>query len=463
MVLHAQMVVWLSGLLTMLVAAGSPLGEQVEPLFAGLGEGTPGVVILVARNGEVLLELARGSADIDARFPLTINTRFRIGSVSKEFTAAAVLKLQEDGKLSVQDRLSRFIPDWPRADQITLYHLLTHTSGIHDYTKQPDFADHVDQSVTLDRLIEEIEASPPDFDPGTKFLYSNSGYVLLAHVIEQASGASYDSFLQATFFTPLGMHDTGVYPASGALPRAAIGYRNEDGSHPRAPIWHTTKLTGAGSLYSTVRDLFRWNEALFDGHVLSAASLQAAFTVGVLAGDDPAHPEETGYGLGWIIDTLRGQREIGHGGEFDGFGSYLLRLPEQRLTVVVLLNCVPHMPSLQQWSLARELAVRALGDELPPARTPEIDHDVPAEALEAIVGRYDMGGMILTVTREDKRVYFEITGRPKTELFPRSDRTFFVNSGEAEATFVRDAQDQVIKVILKQGGARIDAPRPEED
>jgi CubicO group peptidase (beta-lactamase class C family) len=451
---------WLMGLSTVLIAAdSSPLVEQVEPLFEALGERTPGAVVLVARDGEVLMERSYGSADIESRIPLAINSRFRIGSISKAFTAAAILKLQEDGKISLPDRLSRFIPDWPRGDEITLYHLLTHTSGIHDYTKREEFAANVEQSVTLDRLIEEIKASPPDFDPGTKFLYNNSGYVLLAHVIEQMSGTSYASFLRKTFFEPLGMHDTGVYPVSGELERVAIGYRHENGNHSRATVWHTTKLMGAGSLYSTAHDLFRWNEALFNGRVLSAASLQTAFTVGVLEGDDPTHPEERGYGLGWIIDTLRGQREISHGGEIDGFGSYLLRLPAQHLTVVVLLNCVPQMPSLQQWSLARDLAVRALGDELPAASAPVINQDVPAETLEAVVGRYDMGGMILAVTREDKRVFFEITGRPKTELFPRTDRTFFVNAGEAEATFVRNAQDQVIKVILKQGGARIDAPR----
>lgn len=239
-----------------------------------------------------------------------------------------------------------------------------------------------------------------------------------------------------------------------------MGYRSEDGSYTRATEWHTTKLMGAGSLYSTAHDLYRWNESLFNGHTLSPASLQAAFTVGVVDGDDPTHPEQSGYGLGWIVGTLRGQSEISHGGEFEGFGSYLLRLPAWHLTVVVLLNCVPHMPSLHQWNIARELAIRALADELPPATGPVVNRDIPTEALEIIVGRYDMGdGMILAVSREERRVFFEITGRPKTELFPSTDRTFFVNTGEAEATFVRTEQGRVTKVILKQAGARIDAPR----
>jgi CubicO group peptidase (beta-lactamase class C family) len=282
----------------------------------------------------------------------------------------------------------------------------------------------------------------------------------LGAVIQKVTGETYDSYLRKTFFNPLGMKNTGVYPAGGRLTNEALGYSYENGTVQRGVDWNMSNVAAAGNLYSTARDLSLWNEAIFGGRVLSTASLQAAFTVGVLAGDDPSHPEDTGYGFGWTIDRLNGSREISHGGELAGFGSYLLRLPEYKLTVVVLLNCVPQLPNLQQWVLAREIARRALGPELPREVKKKVVTRVSSAALDVITGRYDMrDGLTMTVTRENDHVFMEITGRKKFEILPESDRTFFVNSGAAEATFVRNVNGQVVKVILKQGGDRIDAPK----
>lgn len=441
-------------------AEENSLASRIDPLFSSVRADTPGAAVLVARDGKVLLAQGYGAADLEAGKPVTPATRFRIGSISKVFTAAAILKLQEQGKLRVNDPLSRYLPDWPNGESITLYHLLSHSSGIHNYTAKPDFLARVAAPIPSGELLESFRRDPADFSPGTGFLYGNSGYALLAAVIEKVSGLSYEAFLRASFFLPLGMADTGVYPREGSLENEAVGYGFRDGSIRLAVKWHRDRLVGCGALYSTTRDLFRWNEALFSGQVLSENTLRAAFTVSVLDRDDPMHPEETGQGLGWFVDKLRGEREVGHGGEMAGFGSYLLRLPEKRLTVVVLLNCMPQRPGLQQWSLAREIAVRTLGAELPPSTEPQVDATVTTEDLERVVGRYHLGaGQILTITREERRVYMEISGRKKTEIFPRTDRIFFVNAGEAEASFVRDPEGRVVKAILKQAGKRIDAPR----
>ena len=360
----------------------------------------------------------------------------------------------------MNDSLSRYFPDWPNGDEITLYHLLSHTSGIRNYTAKPDFLANVTAPIALRDLLDSFQHDPADFRPGTKYRYANSGYALLAAVIEKVSGLGYEQFLRISFFEPFGMVDTGLYPPEGEIENEATGYGFEEGKICPAVKWHRDRLAGCGALYSTARDLFRWNEALFGGRVLAEATLREAFAVALLDLDDPTHPEETGQGPGWFVDKLRGEREVGHGGEFAGFGSYLLRLPEKRLTVVVLLNCVPQRPGLQQWSLAREIATRTLGAELPPAAAPQSDPTVALEDLERVTGRYDMGGgQAMAVTREARRVYMEILGRPKTELFPRTDRIFFVNEGEAEATFVRDREGRVVKAILKQSGQRIDAPR----
>ena len=444
------------------VASEPPaLASQVDALFEGsVRSDTPGAAVLIARGGKIKLEKGYGLARVESRLPVTSETRFRIGSITKQFTAAAILKLEEEGELSVNDPVSKYIPDWPKGGEVTIRHLLTHSSGIHNFTAKPAFQTNVTVATSLEALISSFKNDPYDFAPGEKFLYSNSGYVLLGFIIEKVSGEAYASYLRRTFFEPLGMKNTGVYPTGPTLENEAFGYSYENGAVQRSVNWEMSNVASAGNLYSTARDLFLWNEALFSGRVLSAASARAAFTVGVLAGDDPSHPQDTGYGYGWTIDRLGGAREISHGGELAGFGSYLLRLPEYNLTVVVLLNCVPHLPRLQQWSLAREIARLALGPELPPKAEASAVTNLPSVALEAVVGRYDMGAsMTLNVTRNEDHIYMEVTGRKKFEILPESERTFFVKSGEAEATFVKNANGQIIKVILKQGDQRIDATK----
>ena len=435
--------------------------SQIDALFAdSIRSNTPGAAVLIARDGKRILEKYYGLAQIEASVPITRDTRFRIGSITKQFTAAAILKLAEQGKLSVNDPVSKYIPDWPRGQEVTLRHLLNHSSGIHNFTAKPGFQLNVTTAIPLDVLMASFKHDPYDFTPGAKFSYSNSGYVLLGFIIEKVSGQTYANFLRKTFFEPLGIANTCVYPSSSPLVNEAFGYSYENGAVRRCLNWDMSNVPAAGNLYSTALDLFLWNEALFSGKVLSPTNTRAAFTVGVLAGDDPTHPEDIGYGYGWTMDRLNGAREISHGGELAGFGSYLLRLPDYNLTVVVLLNCVPQLPNLQQWALARRIARITLGPELPPDAEPKIATNVPPTALAGITGRYDMGdGMTLVVTNESGHVFAKITGRKKFELLPESDRTFFVNSGQAVATFVRNTNDQVVKVILRQAGDRIDAPK----
>jgi CubicO group peptidase (beta-lactamase class C family) len=442
-------------------ASDLPLTLQVDALFAdSIHSNTPGAAVLIARDGKILLEKSYGLARIETAIPISSDTRFRIGSITKEFTAAAILKLAEQGKLNVNDPIAKYIPDWPKGHEVTLRLLLNHSSGIHNFTAKPGFQDNVTNAITLDSLITSFKNDPYEFAPGDKFRYCNSGYVLLGFIIQKVSGQPYDAFLRKTFFEPLGMTNTGVYPSGTPLANEAFGYSYENGTVRRSVNWDMSNVPAAGNLYSTARDLFLWNEAVFAGKVLSAANARAAFTVGVLTADDPTYPEDVGDGYGWTMDRLNGAREISHGGELAGFGSYLLRLPNYHLTVVVLLNCVPQLPNLQQWILARQIARLALGPELPPDERPKVATNVPPEALDAITGQYDMAdGMILSVTHEDGHVFAEISGRKKFELLSKSDRTFFVNSDEAEATFVRNTNHQVVKVILRQAGDRIDAPK----
>jgi CubicO group peptidase (beta-lactamase class C family) len=434
--------------------------KLVDSLFGSLVKpDAPGAAVLVARDGRVLFEKGYGLAQVEGHVAAAPDTKFRIGSITKQFTAAAILKLQEEGRLSVSDRLTKFIPDYPRGDEVTIHHLLTHTSGIHSFTDKPDFIASVTTPVTPDDQIRSFRNDPFDFDPGQKFLYNNSGYFLLGFIVEKVSGQPYADYLRLKFFEPLGMKDTGVYRTDRKLDREALGYEFADGAFKRATNWDMSRAGGAGALYSTVEDLSRWNEAVFGGKVLSEASLRAAFTPVLVRGEDPGAPKDSGYGYGWSIATMRGVQEISHGGGLQGFVSYLLRLPKLNFTVAILHNAAPAAPGVDPGALAHDVAELYLGETMAPREKPSVDAKVSREAKDAVVGRYDYGGAILTVTREGDLLFAQLSGQPRFEIFPRSDTTFFWKVVEAEVTFVKNDKGQVVKALHKQGGQTLDAPR----
>jgi CubicO group peptidase (beta-lactamase class C family)/uncharacterized pyridoxamine 5'-phosphate oxidase family protein len=439
-----------------------PLDKLVDALFSGvIKPESSGAAVVVAKDGKILFEKGYGLGDVEHGVPVGLETKFRIGSITKQFTAAAILKLQEEGKLNVTDRLSKFIPDYPRGDEVTVHHLLTHTSGIHSYTSKPDFLETVTAPVKTEDHINSFKNDPYDFDPGKKWLYNNSGYFLLGYIIEKVSGESYGGFLRKTFFDPLGMKNTGVHSSSAALEHEALGYQFEDGKFKKALDWEMSRAGGAGALYSTVEDLHRWNEAVFGGKVLKESSLKAAFTP-VKTEENKDDHSEGGYGYGWAITTTRGLQEISHGGGLHGFSSYLLRLPKENFTVAVLANASPAAPGVDPAGLAHEAAELYLGNRLEPRQTPKLDTKVSPKAFDAIVGRYDYGGAILAVTREGDKLFAQLSGQPKFEIFPKSETNFFWKVVEAEVTFVKNEKGQVTKAIHKQGGQTINAARLED-
>src|SRR6185503_6950556 len=205
-----------------------PPEKLVDSLFSRLIKpDSAGAAVLVAQNGRVLFEKGYGLADVEKHAAATPETKFRIGSITKQFTAAAILKLQEEGKLSVNDKLSKFIPDYPRGNEVTIHHLLTHTSGIHSYTSKPEFLGSVTAPAKTEDHIQSFKNDPYDFDPGKKWLYNTSGYFLLGYIIEKVSGESYGDFLRRKFFAPLGMKSPGVHSSTAALEHEALGYQFE--------------------------------------------------------------------------------------------------------------------------------------------------------------------------------------------------------------------------------------------
>ena len=287
--------------------------------------------VLAAQKGEILLSQGYGWADRNTQIPNTPQTRYRLGSITKQFTAAAILLLQTRGQLHVEEPICDYISECPGSWQdITLHHLLTHTSRIPDLTNFPDFKTFKATPTTPEQTIVRFRDNPLEFQPGEKWNYSNSGYVLLGYIIEQVSGQSYEMFLQQNIFDPLQMNNTGYDHNSGGL---ATGYTGVD-SHWDAPEPIDMTLPyAAGGLYSTVEDLYRWDQALYTEQLVSQESLDLMFT-------SHAKTAFTGlsYGYGWFVGRMNNHHTVSHGGGIDGFVTEIRRYIEDDVTIIILSN-----------------------------------------------------------------------------------------------------------------------------
>jgi CubicO group peptidase (beta-lactamase class C family) len=301
--------------------------DRLMSAYAGEG---PGASVLVVRDGEPVINKAYGYANLEERTPAAPNTNYRLASVTKQFTAAAVLLLVEDGRVQLAEPVRRWLPELPATlDVVTVRHLLTHTSGVIDYE------DVTPASMTAqlhDADVLEMLASQPKtyFAPGAGYRYSNSGYALLALIVERASGKSFATFLAERIFRPLGMtatvaHEDGV----STVAHRAYGYSATEQGWTRTDQSQTSAVLGDGGVYSSIEDLARWDAALYDSRLLSRESLRLAFTPATPT-DDPTIE----YGFGWRITG----ETLWHSGETIGFRNVIVRYPDRRLTVVVLTN-----------------------------------------------------------------------------------------------------------------------------
>ena len=421
-------------------------------------EKAPGVVVLVAKNGEILCKKGYGLADIGYNIPAGTTTKFRIGSITKQFIASAILKLQEEGKISTTDTLSKFIPDFPRGNEVTIHHLLTHTSGIHSFTNRPDFLETATAGITSQKMIDLIKTDTFDFNPGENYEYNNSGFFILGYIIEKITGKPYGEYLKDTFFEPLGMKNTGVHAATLILENEATGYAQNNGRFEKALDWDMSRAGGAGSLYSTVEDLYLWNEAVFNGKVLKEESLKAAFTPVTL--NNGKKPVDMDYGYGWAFWTIRNLKFIGHGGGLHGFLSDLLRQPEEKLTVVVLTNCTPAQEGKNPNNISNAVAEYILWQKMSNQISYITDTTFSKADLKNYEGRYDYGsGMVLTVTAETDKLYAQMTGQTRFEIFPMGNDEFFWKVVEARIKFLKNEAGKIDSAIHYQGGRELNVKK----
>lgn len=434
--------------------------QGLDPVLAGIDSiarsavaelPLAGLSIAVARGPRLLLARGYGHADLEHDVPATEHTVYRIASITKQFTAAAILKLAEEGKLRLDDDITRHLPSYPtQGRRITLRQLLNHTSGIRSFTELPAFAPRQRLDLSDDDMLAIFQDEPLDFEPGTNFLYNNSGYYLLAMVVEAVTGRRYDDYLGEAVLAPLGLGATRGCDDRPLIERRARGYVAAEGSFRNAGYISMYPPKGGGSLCSTVLDLVQWVQAQATGLGLRPDSYRQMQTPAKLASG-----EEIAYGLGLLLSRFEGHEEVLHGGGINGFSSYLAYFPADSLTVVVLSNTAA---SLWDGVLARRLAQPLLayyGKAAPSGeaartrlggeRTQTGGERAKASGasqgaraageIDRYTGEYSLGSIKLTASREGDLLFLESGGAQQLD-----DRVAYESRGGGRFVAVADPE-----------------------
>ncbi len=340
-------------------AYADPVDDYVERVRAR--SQVPGISIAVVKNAQVLKAKGYGMADVELEAPATERTVYQWASVSKQFTAAAILLLIQDGKVALDDPVAKHYPQAPSAwKNVTIRHLLNHTSGIRSYTDLPEFRKTLRKDYEPDELIGLVTDRDLDFSPGERWRYNNTGYYLLGLVIEKASGRSYDDFLKQRIFQPLGMATARMNDQSDLIPHRATGYYLISNEVKRAVFVSPSQPFSAGALVGTVLDLAKWDAALYTDKLLPTAVREAMWEPTKLTTGKSQQ-----YGYGWQLGKVRGHRYVGHGGGIDGFTTFILRLVDDKLTVIVLSNGNSEPQAVAQGIAAQYVPELSLASMIP--------------------------------------------------------------------------------------------------
>lgn len=380
-------------LLTSASAAAQNIPAELDTLMTAYKDfrGT----VLVARGGNVLLKKGYGNQE---------NTIYQIASVTKTFTATAILKLAERGRLSLQDKLSKYYPDYPKGDSITIQHLLTHTSGIYNYTMNREFMEtSAGRPATEEQMLALFKDKPLDFSPGTGWNYSNSGYMLLGYIIQKVTGITYQQALRKYLFAPDGMHDSGFDFA---------GLNSPSKASTDLPLVDSSVSYAAGSIYSTVGDLYKWHQLL----QTQTSIMEPAYTA-----------FKGNYGYGWVIDSAYGHKVVGHSGGIWGFRSNFVRVPEDDICIVLLSNTeTPLLDAMTK----KIFAVLYHQPYQLPGKKREIT--LAATVLQKYVGTYEFKerDLLVEVRLEDGKLIAAPNRGPESVLCAVDETHFFLQGQE---------------------------------
>jgi len=320
-------------------------------LLAKYKPNQPGAVAIVTKKGKVFYKKAFGNANMELEVPMLTNNIFKIGSMTKQFTAISILMLQEQGQLNLDDEITKYIPDYPTHGQkITIHNLLTHTSGIKSYTSIKAFYKRTKTDLTPIELIDFFKNETPDFNSGTKYKYNNSGYIILGHIIELISNQSYAEFISQHIFQPLNMSSSFYGSFSKLIKNRASGYHSKNGTYINATYLSLTLPYAAGSLMSSVDDLLKWQQAIKNNTLINQDSKDKVFTNYKLKDG-----ESINYGYGWSLKSISNVPTYEHGGAIPGFKSMGVYIPSEDIYIVVLTNCDCNSPTKATQKIAEEI------------------------------------------------------------------------------------------------------------
>ena len=425
----------------------------------------PSASFAVIRGNDTLAFGAHGLANVDAWRAPTATTIYEIGSITKQFTSAAVMKLVEQGRVKLDDDLSKYVPQFPlQGKKVSIRQLLNHTSGIHSYTSSPGWSKTWNDALSPDAIVKFVAADTFDFAPGTAYRYNNTGYVLLGMVIEKASGQKYANYLDAQFFKPLGLRQTSYCPSKTSDPAFALGYsKGTSGGTERAKFLDLSHPFSAGALCSTVGDLVKWQRALDAGKVVSPASYALMSTA-----DSLNSGRKINYGFGLVPGVFNGHKTISHTGGIPGFATAATYVPDDSLSIVVYTN----FDGVSPQTLVQNLLRVAYGDA-PVARGAAPTQAAPAAPgppslsaadRDAIAGNYSLqlpGGQALPIKFfvDGTRLMAQAQGQDANEMKYLGNYVFGVAfDPDLRFTFTLDA-GKATKVTLLQGGASFDGFR----
>jgi CubicO group peptidase (beta-lactamase class C family) len=419
------------------------LNELVEA-YAKLGKFNGS--ILVSHKDTILLEKGYGFQDVQTKTPNTAYTIYQIGSVTKQFTSAIILKLVELKKMSLEDKLNKYYPGFPHGDSITIENLLTHTSGIYNYTNDENFMKTEAIKPSNEKnMLALFEHKPLDFPPGTSWSYSNSGYALLGYIIQKVTGIPYEKEVRKYIFSPLKMNSSGFDFTHLSNDNKATGYwALSESNTATAGIVDSSVAYSAGSIYSTIGDLYKWHRGLLRGDIIKKSSLEKSFT-----------PFKNKYGYGWSIDSIYNKRRVSHGGGIFGFISNITLLPEDDICIVVLTNTGNSNFTDMITKVADIIYQKPY--TLPQERK---SIKVSEEILKKYTGEYSVSPQFtITIVLEDGHLIAKPSGQPQSELFAEKENYFFLKDAEIDVEFTSNEKGEVDKLVIHQKGQNVPAKK----
>jgi len=408
---------------------------------------SPGATVLIAKDNRVLYRKAFGMANLELNVPIKPESVFQLASITKQFTSVAILILMEQGKLSLKDPLSKYIADFTRGNEITVHHLLNHTSGIKSYTNLPEFRTKTRLDMTPDEIIGIFKNLPLEFNPNEKHEYSNSGYFLLGYIIEKLSGMSYGDFIRKNIFDKLGMKNSYYADDYKIIPNRVNGYQFYEGNYENAEYMSTTIPYAAGSLMSSIDDMFLWSKAIHNNLLISESSKQIAFTNHTLTNGNPSN-----YGYGWAINEIAGKTAIEHPGGINGFTTSGIYIPASNIYSIVLTN-------LDDGKGPEACNIKAVSALLGKPIAEKVAAKISETALNKWVGAYQFEDVVRFISYDNGALYSTREGGRPIKLEPLSDNEFrFENSFAAYTFSLKNSKKQVLYAdrIIKSMGIESD-------